>query len=263
MSEIKDPDKYGVHLGPFDNSRYRWRTRLIFWLGLHFAWIFAFRFHDSSKIGIIGKDLEDDLIQKKRGIIYAYWHRYSQFYFFHVRQKRHIMMISAKQGGEFGARCMAKIGVIAIRGSPKKVKRDGRVVDKKGKAALDTMVKLVRDEGFHAGLTVDGSKGPAFVMKIGAVNLAADTGSPIIILTAAAKPHFNLPSWDKMWMPVPFSKIVYFFTGPFYVPKNADNLEREEIRLKIERHMRDMAKKAGNYFKDEKIRKKFPEPLWL
>jgi len=263
LSEIKDPEKYGVHLGPYDNSRFKLKTILIFWLGLHFAWFFAFRFHDYSKIGIIGKDLEDNLIQKKKGIIYAHWHRYSQFYFFHIRQKRHVMMISSKEGGEFGARCMARIGVIAIRGSPKRVKRDGRVKDKKGKDALRAMESLVRNEGFHAGLTVDGSKGPAFVMKIGAINLSSDTGSPIIVLTAAAKPHFTLPGWDKMWMPAPFSKIVYFFTGPFYVPKDADNIEKEETRLKIEGHMRDMAKKAENYFKDEKIRKEFPEPLWL
>lgn len=264
LSRVKSPGGYGVHLGPYDDGRLKWRTRLLFNIGLKVVWGIAFKFYRSSKIGIIGGKMEDEVIKKYGGIVYAFWHHYSQYYFFYIEGKRHIMMISPKDGGEFGSRCMAKIGVIAVRGAPKKISaRSGRVKDKKGREALSAMVRLVRDESFHAGMAVDGSKGPLLKMKIGAVSLARETGSPIIVLTAAAKPHFRILSWDRMWMPAPRSKIVYFFTGPFFVPKGADYEEMEEIRLKIEEHMIDMYEKGVAYFKDESIRASFPEPKWI
>ena len=61
------------------------------------------------------------------------------------------MMISQKEGGEYGARCMARVGVLAVRGSTSSLSRTGRIRDKKGREALAAMVGLVRDEGFHAG----------------------------------------------------------------------------------------------------------------
>jgi lysophospholipid acyltransferase (LPLAT)-like uncharacterized protein len=153
------------------------------------------------------------------------------------------------------------VGVLSVRGSTSSLSRTGKIRDKKGKEALAAMVGLVRDEGFCAGLTVDGPKGPALALKMGAVTLAKETGSPIVVMTAAARPHATLFSWDKMWVPLPFSKIVYFFTGPFYVPRNAGEAEKESIRVEVEAHMRDMAHEAERYFFDEAVRKELVKPV--
>jgi hypothetical protein len=259
---IRNPAAYGVHLGPRPDSDFRRSRRFVFWVGLHLAWGVVFRFYRSSRIGTIGKDLEDELIAQGRGIIYAHWHQYAQFYFFHAGHKRHVMMISPKLGGEFGARCMDRVGVLTVRGSSTKLGKRGRLRYRGGKEALSAMVSLVREEGFHAGITADGPRGPALRMKAGAVHLARETGSPILVLTAAARPHFRLPGWERMWMPFPFSRIVYFFTGPFYVPSDADDDRVESARLHAEAHMRDMAAKATRYWKDEDTKRDFPEPLW-
>ncbi len=264
LSKVKEPGSYGVHLGPYKDDRFKLTTRLLFNIGLNVVWSIVFRFYRSSKIGVIGGEMEDEMTKRRGGAIYAFWHHYSQYYFFYIEGKRHIMMISPKDGGEFGSRCMAKIGVIAVRGAPKKISaKSGRVKDKQGREALSAMVRLVRDESFHAGMAVDGSKGPLLKMKMGTVSLARKTGSPIIVLTVAARPHFRILSWDRMWMPAPLSKIVYFFTGPFFVPKGADYDEMEEIRLKIERHMTDMYEMGAAYFADEGVRAKFPDPEWI
>jgi lysophospholipid acyltransferase (LPLAT)-like uncharacterized protein len=259
---IEDPGKYGVDFGPAPDSQFERSRRLILWVGLHLAWGVVFRFYRSSRIGVIGKELEDDLIAREKGIIYAHWHCYSQFYFFHVGHKRHVMMISPKFGGEYGARCMDRVGVLSVRGSSKKLSKEGILRDRGGREALSAMVSLVKEEGFHAGITVDGPRGPALSMKAGAINLARDTGSPIMVLTAASRPHLRLPGWDRMWMPLPFSRIIYFFSGPFYVPPDVQDNETEEIRLRIEEHMRDMTLNAQRYWKDEETRKRFPAPLW-
>jgi lysophospholipid acyltransferase (LPLAT)-like uncharacterized protein len=260
--DLPHPEKYGVDLGPAADSEFKRSRRLILWLGLHLAWGVVFRFYRSSRIGIIGKDLEDELIARGKGIIYAHWHRYAQFYFFHAGHKRHVMMISPKLGGEYGARCMDKVGVLSVRGSSKKMSKEGKLRYRGGREALSAMVGLIKEEGFHAGITVDGPKGPALRMKAGAIHLARDTGSPILVLSAAARPHLRLPGWDRMWMPLPFSRIVYFFSGPFYVPEDANDDQEEEIRLHVEAHMMEMAVKAERYWRDEDTRTGLPVPLW-
>jgi len=259
---IQNPERFGVNFGPGPDSDLKCSRRLILWAGLTLAWGVVFRFYRSSRVGIIGRGLEEGLISRGKGVIYAHWHRYAQFYFFHAGHKRHLMMISPKLGGEYGARCMDRVGVLSVRGSSTKLSKEGERRYKGGREALSAMVTLLKEEGFHAGITADGPRGPALCMKPGAIHLARDTGAPILVLTAAARPHLRLPGWDRMWMPLPFSRIVYFFTGPFYVPYDADGNRLEQIRLHVEAHMREMAVKAMRYWKDEETRREFPEPLW-
>ncbi len=255
-------EKYGVHLGPYDDGRFSFSTRLALSLGMTLGVGLVTSGYTLSRVGFIGDDINKEMLSRKQGIIYAHWHRYAQYYYFWVRHRRHVMMISQREGGEYGARCMAQVGVLAVRGSASSLSRTGKIRDKKGREALAAMVGLVRDEGFHAGLTVDGPKGPALSLKRGAVALARETGSPILVLTAAARPHARLFSWDRMWVPIPFSRIVYFFTGPFYVPGNAGERELEEIRAGLEAHMRDIADTAEHYFTEKKVRERFPDPVW-
>ncbi len=259
---LRDPARYGVDMGPGPDSDFRASRRLVMWFGLHLAWGLVFRFYRSSRLGFVGRDVEDGLLARGKGIIYAHWHQYAQFYFFHAGGKRHLMMISPKLGGEFGARCMDRVGVLTVRGSSTKVTREGHLRYRGGKEALSAVVRLVKEEGFHAGITADGPKGPAFRLKPGALYLARDTGSPILVLTTAARPRFRLPGWDRMWMPFPFSRIINFFSGPFYVPPDADEDRIEETRLRLEQHMQDMTAKAVRYWKDEETRREFPEPEW-
>jgi lysophospholipid acyltransferase (LPLAT)-like uncharacterized protein len=261
-SLVGDSEKYGVHLGPYNDSRFSFSSRLVFRLGVPLGVALVTPGYAMSRVGIVGGDLNEEMVSTKQGIIYAHWHRYAQYYYFWVRGRRHIMMISQKEGGEYGARCMARVGVLAVRGSTSTLSRSGRIRDKKGREALAAMVRLVRDEGFHAGITVDGAKGPALILKKGAVVLARETGSPILVMTIAARPHVSLFNWDKMWVPLPLSRIVYFFTGPYWVPKNTDDAGIEAIRTKIETHMRQMTDLTERYFTDASIRSKFPDPVW-
>lgn len=259
--DIKNPEQYGVHFGPYDDSRFKPTRRLMFKTGVPFMMKLIGFFYTSSKVSVIGKHIEDRLVSGKGGVIYAHWHRYAQYYFMYASHKRHVIMSSHKDSGEIGARTMKSVGILTVRGAPKKVKRGGRIKDKKGKEALNAMIKLMRDEGFHAGLTVDGPSGPALILKKGLIHLAKESGSPILVMSAAARPHFTLSTWDKMWMPALWSKIVYIFTGPFYVPRDADDEKMEDIRREIEEHMKVWAKNAELYWKDVKLRGELGEPV--
>ena len=159
--DIKDHRKYGVHFGPYDDSRFKPSRRFMFKTGVPSMMKIVGSFFTSSKVSVIGKDIEDELISRKGGIIYAHWHRYAPYYFMYACHKRHVIMSSHKDSGEIGARTMKSVGILTVRGAPKKISsRSDKIKNKKGKEALTAMVGLIKNEGFHAGLTIDGPSPP-------------------------------------------------------------------------------------------------------
>ncbi len=255
-------DKYGVHFGPFEDRHFPPHTRIGLRIAVPLGLSILNFGYGTSRVETIESPIHGELLSHGERIIYAHWHRYAQYYYFWARHRRHVIMSSPKDAGEYGARCMARVEILTVRGSTSSRSRTGAVRDKKGKEAIAAMVGLIRDEGFHAGLTVDGPRGPALMLRKGVVALARETGAPIFPMTVAGRPHARLTTWDRMWVPLPFSRIIFFFTGPFYVPRRASVGRLEAIRAEIEAHMQEMAHKAERYFVDKNVRRQFPEPVW-
>lgn len=87
------------------------------------------------------------------------------------------------------------------------------------------------------GITVDGSKGPAYRMKTGSIVIARECGRPVILARTWTKRHLRLPTWDRMAVPLPFNVIRYYLRGPFEVPASAsteEGLERFTIEIENE-----------------------------
>ena len=72
------------------------------------------------------------------------------------------------------------------------------------------------------GITVDGSKGPARVMKQGIAKLARDCGTPVFLVRTQAKRALHLPSWDRTTIPLPFNRITSQIVGPFWITPDSD-----------------------------------------
>ena len=62
-------------------------------------------------------------------------------------------------------------------------------------------------EGFDIGVSPDGSRGPLYDMKPGALKVALKTGAPIILLSLNHASAWRLKTWDRLYVPHPFSKI--------------------------------------------------------
>jgi lysophospholipid acyltransferase (LPLAT)-like uncharacterized protein len=74
----------------------------------------------------------------------------------------------------------------------------------------------VQREGFDVAVSPDGSRGPMYDMKAGAVTVAMKTGAPIILLSLNHTGAWRLKSWDRFFIPYPFSRIearVDYITG--------------------------------------------------
>jgi hypothetical protein len=101
------------------------------------------------------------------------------------------------------------------------------------------MIQLA-ERGHLLGITPDGPRGPAEVVKPGIVYLASRTGFPVLPVAAAAAPARRLSSWDGFRIPFPFARVVVGYGVPIPVPARLDDDQIETWRVRIEGAMRDL-----------------------
>jgi lysophospholipid acyltransferase (LPLAT)-like uncharacterized protein len=174
-----------------------------------------------------GREYWDEAAREGRLPIYTFWHDriFPGTYFF--RQRRIVIMTSRSFDGEYIARFIQRLGYGAVRGSS----------TRGGATALVELARLVR-RGCPAGFSIDGPRGPRHVAKMGAVLLAKKTGQPVLPFGVNAERFWQLPSWDGMQIPKPFSRVTVRFATPVQVPADADeetlNACRDELQRALE-----------------------------
>jgi lysophospholipid acyltransferase (LPLAT)-like uncharacterized protein len=77
---------------------------------------------------------------------------------------------------------------------------------KRGPQAVREML-AAHKEGYDIAVTPDGSRGPMYDLKPGAVSIAMKTGAPFVMLSLNFSRAWRLKSWDRFYLPVPFSRI--------------------------------------------------------
>ena len=156
--------------------------------------------------------------------IYTTWHDrvFLSTYFF--RRRRIIVMTSQSFDGEYIARFIRRFGFGAVRGSS----------TRGGIGALAELVRLSR-AGCPAGFMIDGPKGPRHEAKMGAVLLARKTGCPILPFVVNAARRWQAPSWDRLQVPLPFTRARVLIASPIHVPPDADDAALAAKRDELQR----------------------------
>lgn len=165
----------------------------------------------TARFEVAGWEHFEAVAQAGRVPIYAAWHEciYLGVYFW--RDRRIVYLTSRSFDGEYIARFLQRFGFGTVRGSS----------SRGGARALIEMVRLVR-KGIPAGFTVDGPRGPRHVAQAGAVMLAKRTGQPILPFHVTAASRWQISSWDRMQLPLPFTRARVEIAPPIYVPPDAD-----------------------------------------
>ena len=113
------------------------------------------------------------------------------------RKKRKCFgLISGSRDGAWLETFYGWAGIRAIRGSR----------NRRGSQATRELIRLVKD-GNDAGITPDGSRGPKYEAKSGALLIARASRSPVVLLSFSYSWAIRLKSWDQFVIPLPFSKI--------------------------------------------------------
>lgn len=145
------------------------------------------------------------------------------------------MLISSHRDGGFIADTMHLLGIETVRGSS----------TRGGARAVLQMLRAVRQQGRHLAVTPDGPRGPREVVKKGTVQLAMKGELPVVPVCYATKRHWRFNSWDRFYLPQPFTRGVFVIGEPVRLSPEGDM--EESIRL-VQQAMDDAQSRADNYF---------------
>jgi hypothetical protein len=171
-----------------------WRRLLVWPLGLLLrAWGSTLRFDISEQDRAIFE-------RKDRSVAFLVWHNRlflgPEFYRRYRTGRPMYGLVSASPDGAWLAALFSTVGMGAVRGSSSRF----------GREAAEGMVEVLR-AGHDAAITPDGPRGPCYRLKPGALVVARRTGTPILIIGAQFTAAWRLRSWDRFYVPRPFSRI--------------------------------------------------------
>ena len=154
----------------------------------------------SLRITVRSEQEKQWLVDQDFPLIILLWHN-RLFIASEVRRRfrgrrRVFGMVSASRDGAWLAAFFRMLGVETVRGS-----RHFR-----GAEALRAMLAKLK-AGHDVAVTPDGSRGPCYDMKPGALLLARSAKTPVLLLSAKFGRAWRLKSWDRFFLPLPFSRI--------------------------------------------------------
>ncbi|MFC1542266.1 lysophospholipid acyltransferase family protein [Pseudomonadota bacterium] len=143
------------------------------------------------------------------------------------------MLISEHRDGAFIADAVQLMGINSSRGSS----------TRGGARALLEMIRLARS-GHSLGITPDGPKGPREIVQPGTVQLAKKSGMPLRAVCYATKRQWRANSWDRFYIPKPFTRGVFVISDEIYADSNDDSVNLDRFQAAMDETQR----RADTYF---------------
>ncbi len=98
-----------------------------------------------------------------------------------------------------------------------------------GQEALKEVIQRLK-EGHNTLVAIDGPAGPPKKAKLGAIEMAAATGLPIVPITYHTNGEFRLGGWDRKRVPTPFTSWTIKYQEPIYVDPSEKTLAIEKLQ---------------------------------
>jgi lysophospholipid acyltransferase (LPLAT)-like uncharacterized protein len=89
-------------------------------------------------------------------------------------------------------------------------------------------------EGWTVAFTLDGPRGPRHKVKPGPVALGRSTGLALTTFHAAVDKAWVLNSWDRMMIPMPFSRVLVRVGKLIPVPTEASDADLERYTAELQ-----------------------------
>jgi lysophospholipid acyltransferase (LPLAT)-like uncharacterized protein len=173
--------------------------------------------------------------------LYAMWHG-NQCAIYGFKDKPTVsVLVSQSRDGDVVAKGIKPMGFKLVRGS-------------KGRSgAIEASMQMIDalKNGERCAMMVDGPRGPAKVVKDGAIKIAKLSGKPIVPVCWFST-NFNwvkLPSWDGLRMPFLDVRLINLYGEPIYVPEDADDEALEKARLDLQNSLEELDKRIPEEYK--------------
>lgn len=189
----------------------------------------------TSKWEIVGKENPDSYWKQNKPVVACFWHgRLLMMFKSWFGQHKLHMLISSHPDGQIIARTTQHFGYGWIAGSS----------NKGGRKAVVKILKTLKS-GESVGVTPDGPRGPRYQVSLGVIQMARLGNAALLPVSYAANKGFFMKSWDRFFLPLPFSKGVFIY-GPMIDVTDSSKSD-EELRQQLENSLKEITQKADHY----------------
>ncbi len=212
------------------------KSRFCVWLISSIIYGYALLVYKTTRWEIRGVDNMVKTWEKEKNIILTAWHGRALMlpnflkYYAHSPAFQMDALVSLHQDGRLIAAFLQKFGIGIISGSTNR--------GAKG-AAVGLMHAL--QEGHAITIISDGPRGPRMHMGKSPLYYASKTGKTIFGMTySISNAKIIEKAWDKMMIPLPFSKGVCLVTEGMKLPENASEDDLEISRINLEKELNNI-----------------------
>jgi hypothetical protein len=216
------------------------KKQLVSWLGPWLAYWVIRVLGWTMRFEVVNPEIQKSFVEQGIPYIGAFWHDRLLMMPLEYRGKKLSFLVSPHRDGLIVGKALKKFGLHPIFGS------SGR----RSSSALKEMIRAIRN-GSDMAIVPDGPRGPRHRLQAGVIELARLTGKPILPLTFSASKKKIFKTWDRFFLPYPFSKGIFIWGEPIYVDRNADRDALEEKRLFVERRLNEITEEADRHFNKE------------
>jgi len=220
------------------SPRYDWKFRLLLAIAPRLFYLVSSVIFRTCRVTFIGKEYDDQFLRQGKPSLFVSWHQGLLYFVYHFRNRNGLIMVSQSKDGEVISRILTLFGFQSVRGSS----------SRGGRQALEAMTEKINETRCSGGLVADAPRGPFGIAKIGIIKLAKETGLPLIPVMFWARRKILFKSWDRTLLPLPFTKILFIYEPPIYVPPDASNEEMEAMRAQLTDQLNRMHKQVREYF---------------
>jgi len=218
-------------------NQWSWKDKILLVIVPRFYFLCLRLLSLTTRKKILFPERADQFWAKDQKIIAAFWHQRLLMMPLYPYPGRVGMMSGLHRDSEFIVRAVRRFGIEFVRGSTTRASL----------SALRGMVRLFRT-GATLAVTPDGPQGPIYVVHMGVIELARQTGAPIVPITYSASRKKVFGSWDHFIVPLPFCRVVYMWGEPLFVPRDSGREELEEKRLLLQDRLRQITEEADRVF---------------
>jgi len=159
----------------------------------------------------------------QRPLVASFWHSCMIPATYLFRNMGIRVMSSFSYDGEYMGRIIRRFGFVAVKGSSSR---------NPVRALLGLRRALA--EGWTVAFTLDGPRGPRHKVKPGPVALGRSTGLALTTFHAAVDKAWVLNSWDRMMIPMPFSRVLVRVGKLIPIPAEASDADLERYTAELQ-----------------------------
>jgi lysophospholipid acyltransferase (LPLAT)-like uncharacterized protein len=180
----------------------------------------------SLRFEVVPEDLRN-LIKRDEPVAIILWHNRlfmaAEIYRRFRRERVIYSLVSASKDGAWLDAFFSQVGMRTVRGSSHHL----------GREAVGALIAKLR-AGHDIGITPDGPRGPCYKFKPGAFVVAKRAGVPALLLGGEFRSARRLKSWDRFFVPRPFSCVRIRCSVVSATELQNDALTAEELQRRLQ-----------------------------